>query len=86
MSGRFRAATFGEVNILLDILNRDIEALKARVQSLEEDGRPLGWELTAEAKRAHDDEQAVGGSAPTVDDLLVPENIHEYSPEASDGD
>ena len=69
------ATTFGEVNILLGVLNGEIEALKSRVAQLEpqaktpaplleEDGRPLGWELTEESRRAHDDEQAVGGSAP----------------------
>ena len=69
------ATTFGEVNILLGVLNGEIEALKSRVAQLEPqatppapllepDGRPLGWELTEEAQRAHDDEQAVGGSAP----------------------
>ena len=69
-------------------VEQEIEWLKSRVLRLEEqwrekfplldaDGRPLGWELTAEAKRAHEDEQAVGGSAPREEDLLVPENVHE---------
>ena len=59
-----RVSSFGEVSILVALFNREIEALKARVSALELDGRPLGWELTAEANRAHADEQAVGGNAP----------------------
>ena len=56
-------------------IEQEIEWLKSRVSqlehqwrekfpSLELDGHSLGWELTAQAKRVHDDEQAVGGSQP----------------------
>ena len=73
-----------EITWLRERVLRLEEQWRAKFPLLDPDGRPLGWELTAEAKGIHNDEQAVGGSAPREEDVLVPENVHEYSPEASD--